>query len=58
MFFLECCVFDTDEGNGLYDSLDLARTLFLENRWHGVCMTQTYEEGGHNRGSGGKAAGG
>ena len=32
MFFLECCVFDTDEGNGLFDSLDLARTLFLDRK--------------------------
>ena len=35
----KCRVFDIEEGNGLSDSLDLARTLLLENRWHGVCMT-------------------
>ena len=32
MFFLECRVFDTDEGSGLFDLLDLARTVFLDKK--------------------------
>ena len=32
MIFLECRVFDTDEENGLFDSLDLALTLFSDRK--------------------------
>ena len=39
MFFLECRVFDTDEENGLFDSLDLARTLFRRQKIVGMAFT-------------------
>ena len=32
IFFLKCRVFDIEEGNGLSDSLHVARTLLLDRK--------------------------